>query len=200
MNNSINQFRNNIQYVKNLDGLYQVLKNSTTSALDISDILRSELVLAVSSLDHFVHNTVEEGILEIFQGTRTSTNSFHDFHVSMSNVQYALKNPANNVWLKDQIHKNIGYQSFQKSDKISTILKLITVKKIWDEVAIIMNIDKNHIKLQLDLIINRRNKISHEADLDPTYPNKRWSIDEIMVNTSIQHIENVCESIFQVVK
>ena len=200
MNSSLNQFRNNIQYVKNLDGIYQALKNSTTTALDISDILRSELVLAVSSLDHFVHSTVEEGIFEIFQGARTPTKSFHDFHVSMSNVQYALKNPANTAWLKDQIHKNIGYQSFQKADKISTVLRLITVKKIWDEVATIMNTNKDQIKLKLDLIIDRRNKIAHEADLDPTYPNKRWPINETMANTSIQHIENVCESIFQVVK
>ena len=63
-----------------------------------------------------------------------------------------------------------------------------------------MNTNKDQIKLHLDLIIDRRNKISHEADLDPTYPNKRWPINKIMVNTSIQHIENICESIFQIVK
>ena len=108
----------------------------------------------------------------------------------MANVQFAVRNPSDITWLKDQIHKNLGYQSFQKSDKISSILRLISDKQIWDEVATIMNGNKTQIKLQLNLIIDRRNKIAHEADLDPTYVNQRWPINEQQVDDSIQHIES----------
>jgi len=200
MIDAINQFRTNMQYVKNLDGLYSVLKSRTSSALDLSDLLRSELVLAVSTLDHFIHNIIEIGMLEIYQGSRPPTTTSHDFRVSIANVQSAIKNPSDISWLKDRIRTNIGYQSFQKSDKISNIVRLISSKNLWDEIAIIMNSPKSQIILQLDLIIDRRNKIAHEADLDPTYPGQRWPINEIMVNDSISHIEQVCEAIFQVIK
>ena len=157
------------------------------------------MVLAVSSLDHFIHVTIEEGILEMYQGVRSSTPSFEEFHITMSNVKYALNNPSDISWVRDQIRKNLGYKSYQKSESIAGALKLISSKKIWDEVEIIMGSAKAQITLELDLIIERRNKIAHEADLDPTYPNKRWPINRSMVNDAVSHIEKICESIFQVV-
>lgn len=199
MNQAINQFRINLSYVHNLAGVYSALKNTTTTALDLSDILRAELVMGVSALDKFIHSAVEEGMLEIYQGQRKNTAEFNEFNIELFNINQAIKNPTDTTWLQYQIRKNLGYQSFQKSDKISSVLKLITDKKLWDEVSTILRDSKNQITLKLDLIINRRNIIVHEADVNPTY-NIRYQIDEIEVNESVKHIENICEAIFQVVK
>lgn len=187
-------------YVHNLAGIFSRFTSSTTSALDLSDILRAELVLGVSTLDHYIHSIVEEGMLEIYQGNRKPTDSFNKFNVDLANIPKVIQDPLDTNWLKNQIHKNLSHQSFQKSNKISAILKLFSDKNIWSDVAILLKMNKNHVTLQLDLIIDRRNKIAHEADVEPTYPGKRWTITEKMVNGSIIHIENICEKIFLIVK
>ncbi|MDJ0619190.1 MAG: HEPN domain-containing protein [Calothrix sp. MO_192.B10] len=55
------------------------------------------------------------------------------------------------------------------------------------------------IKQQLNLIVDRRNKIAHEADIDPTLNlGEHWNIDESMVNDAVDFIEQVVENIHQI--
>ena len=59
--------------------------------------------------------------------------------------------------------------------------------------------DIKQIKEQLSSIVERRNKIAHEADINPTYnTGERWPIDENMVNDAVDFIEQVVNSIHQV--
>jgi two-component sensor histidine kinase len=48
---AIEQFRLSIARVRDLIAIHNSLKSQTTSALDVSDILRAALVLTVSALD-----------------------------------------------------------------------------------------------------------------------------------------------------
>jgi hypothetical protein len=55
------------------------------------------------------------------------------------------------------------------------------------------------IKQQLSLIVDRRNKIAHEADIDPSYlGGDRWPIDELLVNEAVDFLEQVVESIHKI--
>ena len=56
----------------------------TTSAVDASDMLRAQLVLAVSALDHYVHEITRLGMLSIFDGTKTASSAFLRFRVSLN--------------------------------------------------------------------------------------------------------------------
>jgi hypothetical protein len=48
------------------------------------------------------------------------------------------------------------------------------------------------------VIVDRRNKIAHQADIDPTLDlGNRWPIDQLLVGNSIDFIEQVVESIHQ---
>jgi hypothetical protein len=95
--------------------------------------------------------------------------------------------------------ERLGYQSFQQPDKIADAIRLISDKKLWDEVATNLNISARDVKQQLSAIVDRRNKIAHEADIDPTFAiGGRWNIDEIMVNDAVDFIEQLVESIHQV--
>jgi hypothetical protein len=48
-------------------------------------------------------------------------------------------------------------------------------------------------------IVYRRNKIAHEADIDPTFGlGNRWPIDELMVGDAVNFIEQVVEGIHQI--
>ena len=54
-------------------------------------------------------------------------------------------------------------------------------------------------KQQLSAIVDRRNKIAREADIDPTFGmGSRWYIDEVLVKDAVDFIEKVIESIHQI--
>ena len=61
MRAAINQFRTNIERVRNLGTIYKALNAQTTDILDLSDLLRAELVMAVSAFDHYIHEIVRLG-------------------------------------------------------------------------------------------------------------------------------------------
>ncbi len=51
MDNAIKHFRENISRVKEIGGLFDVLSDLTTSAVDATDLLRAQIVMSVSGLD-----------------------------------------------------------------------------------------------------------------------------------------------------
>ncbi|NET70476.1 MAG: hypothetical protein F6K62_05625 [Sphaerospermopsis sp. SIO1G2] len=70
---------------------------------------------------------------------------------------------------------------------------------VWDEVANKMGKTAKDIKQQLNSIVYRRNKIAHEADIDPTLGlGNRWPIDELMVGDAVDFIEQIVDSIHQI--
>lgn len=55
------------------------------------------------------------------------------------------------------------------------------------------------VKQQLNSIVDRRNKIAHEADINPTFNiGDRWSIDEKLVDDAVNFLERLVESIHRV--
>ena len=115
-------------------------------------------------------------------------------------ISNSIVNRLNNTaWLENEIRETLGYQSFQQPEKIADAIRLISYKKLWQEVANNMNKSAKDIKQQLTLIVDRRNKIAHEADIDPTFNiGNRWPIDEILVSETIDFIEELVENIHQV--
>ena len=109
-------------------------------------------------------------------------------------------NRLNNAsWLESEIRERLGYLSFQQADKIADAIRYISDKKLWDEVAIQMTKPSKDIKQQLNSIVDRRNKIAHEADIDPTFNiGSRWNIDEVLVGDAVNFVEMLVESIHQV--
>jgi hypothetical protein len=48
------------------------------------------------------------------------------------------------------------------------------------------------------LVIDRRNAIVHEADLNPSYPGERWPIDRAQVDHACNLVESIERAIFKV--
>ncbi|MBE9077031.1 hypothetical protein IQ241_06925 [Romeria aff. gracilis LEGE 07310] len=248
MQSALDQFRVSISRVRDLIALHNSVKAQATGALDISDMLRAALVLAVSALDYYVHEVVTLGMLEIHRGNRAepkasanaTQSAFSRFEVSLggarqdrltaidiaawleteiqqaqgyaflqqthsvsalipiisSSIQSRLNNTS---WLESEIRKRLGYQSFQQAGKIADAIRYISDKKLWDEVATQMSRSAKDIKQQLNSIVDRRNKIAHEADIDPTFNiGSRWNIDELLVGDAVDFLEMLVESIHQV--
>ena len=155
-------------------------------------------MLSVSALDHFVHEFTRIGMLDIHAQTRPSTPAYREFKVSLSAVQQALSGGDSGDWLDREIKKTHGWMSFQFPDKIADAIRLVSTVKLWEAVALKRNEDIKATKAQLRAIVDRRNQIAHEADLDPTNPGERWPIDEPLVEEATDFIESIVRAIYEV--
>lgn len=196
---SIDSYRSNIYYVHHLGVLHDAISALTTSAIDCSDILRSQLVLAVSAFDQYIHELVRLGMLEAFQGLRSKTDAYCRYQVSLD-IAHGGIGSGSSDWLSNEIRQKHSFQTFQQPDKVADAVRLISNKKMWNEVAAILGVSDVALKTNLKLIVERRNKIAHEADVDPSYPGQRWPITKIMVNDAVKFLNDVAEAIFVVVK
>jgi hypothetical protein len=200
MQPAIDLFRISITRVRDLIAVHNSLKAQASSVLDLSDMLRAALVLAVSALDYYIHEVVRIGMLEIHRGQRLEPPAFSGFQISLGNARAGI-NAGQNIdsWLEDEIRQRHSYKSFQQPNAIADAVRLICDKKLWEEVSINMGSPAKDIKQQLSLIVDRRNKIAHEADIDPTLSlGNRWPIDELLVNEAVDFLEQVVESIHKI--
>ena len=195
---ALEQFADNLTRVRNLVGLSASLSSLTTQAVDTTDLLRAALVLSVSALDNFVHEFTRIGMLDVHAQAKPGTPTYLEFKVSLSGVQKALSAGESSSWLDLEIRKTHGGLSFQQPDKIADAIRLVSTVKLWQAVARKRNEDVTATKTQLRAIVNRRNKIAHEADLDPGNPGERWPIDRPLVEGAIDFIESTIRAIYEV--
>ena len=94
MLNPIEQFQENITRVQNLDGLHVPSGNVTTSAVDLTDLLRSQIVMIVSALDLYIHEITRVGMLEVYNGGRPQTDAFLKFQVSLDSAMQGISNTS----------------------------------------------------------------------------------------------------------
>lgn len=193
MTSSLVQFNSNIEQARNLGSLFTKLQSIVTPVLDLSDLLRAEIVFSVSSFDFYIHQLVNQGMLEEYSGTRVITNSFNSFSIPINRV-LEMK-AGSTTWLEDEIRLRHSFKSFQSSKNVNDALKLIIDINIWESIGDRLGINKETIKQTLDLIIDRRNKIAHEADMDPSFPGKRWVITSSLANDSVDFLVSIANAI-----
>lgn len=196
MQAAVDLFRANLARARNLGAIYAWLAIQPKSVLDFTDILRAELVMAVSAFDQFIHEVVREGVVEIFKGNRPQTDAYRRFQVSLGSVHAAFTDTTSTVWLDEAICSTHAWLSFQHADKVADAMRLILPVPLWVQVANKLGEDPGNVKSQLNLIVDRRNKIAHEADMDPTSPGARWPITPLLVKDSLDFLENLGETIF----
>jgi hypothetical protein len=195
MQAALDQFRSNIQRVRHIANLYHYFSGVTTTALDLSDILRAQLVMAVSALDHYVHELTRLGMIEIVEGKRAQTPAFLRFQVPLDATLRAVVPSGGSGWLDNEVRSRHGYLAFQHPDKIADAVRLISTIELWNDLSTTLGIPVRDLKNRLQLIVDRRNKIAHEADIDPSYPGVCWPISASDVAGVTDFIEQLCEAI-----
>ncbi len=195
MTSPLDQFLENIARARALCDVAQSLEGMTTRVVDLSDLYRAALVLGVSALDHFVHEFVRVGMLDVHRGVRPSTDAHLNFKVPLSAAREAVTTHPLDSWLDEAVRDAHSWLSFQQPDKIADAIRLVSSVKLWEEVGSRLASPAKQVKLQLTAIVDRRNKIAHEADLDPTDPGQRWPIDEMLVRDALSYVERVTVAI-----
>ncbi|TSC54340.1 MAG: hypothetical protein LiPW30_701 [Parcubacteria group bacterium LiPW_30] len=195
----LDQFQENIKYARELGLIGCAIQKLTTQAIDISHIFRSQIVFAVSALDYFIHEIVQLGMIEIEKGKRPSTDKYLKFTIPLSTVRQALNGSHCRDWLGEIVREKHSCISFQEPEKIADAIKTISRVELWREVAKEINVTESDLKTTLKIIIDRRNKIVHEADMDPTNPGFRWDINITLANETIDFIEKIANAIYKII-
>ena len=177
--------------------MQSALDSTTTSAVDLTDLLRAQIVMIVSALDLYIHEITRVGILEVYNGTRPQTDAFLRFQVSLDLVMQGISNTSRDEWLDTEIRERHSHQSFQEPDKIADAARRFSSCELWQSVAIRLNLYVRDVKSRLSAIVKRRNQIVHESDLDPTYPGTviRWPSSPADVSDTLGFVQDVCEAI-----
>lgn len=199
MLSAIQQFHANMERVRAIGGLYEALGQLTTPVVDATDLLRTQIVMAVSALDHYIHEITRLGMLEVYDGNRTPTQAFLRFQVTMDAAMTGIAGTSGNAWFETEIREKHGYLAFQHPDKIADAVRLFYSHGLWPSVASQLGLTAQDVKDRLRLIIERRNQITHEADMDPSYPGSRWPISPSDSADAVDFIEEVCEAIHSII-
>lgn len=190
-------FGQNIQYARDLAATATALQAQITSALSIDDLLRAALVQGVSAFDHFIHEEIRVRMLEIQSEMRVRAKGFSRFRVSLDSVRIAAIQ-GDSSWLENEIKEQHGYLSFQQPDKVADAIRLVSDVTLWPAVASHMRLPVQDAKRKLKLIVDRRNKIAHEADTDQTPPRSRYPISAPLVTGSLDYLQDLANAIFAV--
>lgn len=205
MKQAFDEFKENMKYVKELDTLFLHLRDTLHLPSDLSDLLRAEWVYSVSALDKLIHELIKLGMLEAFQGKRPKTKGFMNFSISLethSSIVAAseISLPPSEYWFEQAIIQKHKALSFQHPDKIVEGLSLVwSEAHKWQYLANKMGEDEKKLIANLKTIIDRRNKIVHEADLS-VLTGKRNSVEWEDVKVVIKLVENLSEEIYKAVK
>jgi len=197
MKAALDQFQTNLARARTLSGVAESIGALTTPAIDITDIHRASLVLAVSALDYFVHEFVRLGMLEVHRGQRPATETNLSFKVPIVAVRTGLANLTQDDWLDEAVREAHSWQSFQHPDKIADAIRLVSAVKLWQQVANEIGSNATAVKARLIVIVDRRNKIAHEADMDPTNPGNQWPISGALVKDALDFIDCVVQAIYK---
>lgn len=202
MQEAIDRFRANLKRVRNLGSIVAALSSQTTTVVDLTDILRAELVLSVSALDHYIHEVVRFGMLESYRGTRPMTTQFRSFRIPIGSALEAISpsGDTSETWIDEEIRSHHSYRSFQTPDNIASAIRLVSDVVLWSQVAYRMGVPAEDVRERLRLIVDRRNKIAHEADMSPVPHEDRLPIDRQMVTSAVDFLEQIVEAIHVVIQ
>ncbi|CAG9215620.1 conserved hypothetical protein [Paraburkholderia tropica] len=193
-----------------LAAMHAYLARQLTVALRPDELLRAEWVTRVSALDLYVHELVTQKMLETFEGHRLPSNGYLRFQVANDTLMRirAAPTPYDARQAFDlELRTRLGYSTFQDPDKIADGIRLCSDVELWNEVALRQGATQatkiaaaKGLKRELSLIVERRNKIAHEGDLQPIAPRVPWTIDRADVQRVASCIKGIVHAIDQIVQ
>ena len=163
-------FDASIADARSLSGVYSYLSTVVKAPYPFDDLLRSQIVYAVSAFDKLIHDLIRIGMVAAFTGNRLPTDSYNAKSISIS-LHTAMSNatlPPKEYLFEQAIVTKLARLSFQDPEKVAEGLSLIWDEKHkWTQIAAEMGWTAGDARTKLKLIATRRNAIVHESDMQP---------------------------------
>lgn len=175
------------------------------------ELLRAEWVARVSALDLYVHELVAQRMLAIFEGRCSPSQAYKRFQVSNETLEriLAAPNPTAAAAAFDlAVREQLSYLTFQEPEKIADGVRRCSDVELWNEVALKLGATAatkvemaKTLKKELSIIVQRRNRIAHEGDLQPSLLRAPWPIAEgdlVFVRGQIEKIVRAIDAVVYV--
>lgn len=192
-----------------LSALYAYLAKNVTGVLRPEELLRAEWVARVSALDLYLHELIAQKMLATFEGQHPASPGYLRFQVSnetLNRIRAAAIPSDANAAFDLEVRSQLGYVTMQDPEKIADGVRLFSTVELWNEVALKYGAtpatkatESKRLKKELSLVVQRRNKIAHEGDLQPTLPREPWPITQPDLKWVAEVIEKVVRGIDAVV-
>lgn len=195
-------FERSITRARDMMGLASSLTNTMSGVMDLSDIHRAAFVQGVSAFDTFVHEEIRARILDIFASTSVMPTALQRLKVTLASAQVATAGQGL-AWLETEIREQHSLLSFQKPDKVADGVRLISDVQLWKSLADHLGQGPQNgesgdqiLKRRLTLIVDRRNTIVHESDLDPTPPgDELYPMARVTVEDALTFLDQIARGI-----
>lgn len=169
-------FHKNIRQANELGVLHGYLSTMVDIPEQFDDLLRSQVVNAVSAFDKLMHDLIRIGMVRIFEGRRQETSKYLNESVAIQHLPGLVGSaaPPPSVRFEEIVREKLGMLSFQDPQKIADGLSYIwNENQKWQKIALGLGMTDEVAKRKQRLIVTRRNAIVHEADLDPVTNQKQ---------------------------
>jgi hypothetical protein len=191
-----------------LSAVHAYLAANVAGALRPEELLRAEWVARVSALDLYVHELVAQQMLAVFNGTRAPCPGYLRFSLSTETVSRirAAAGPHDAGAAFDlEVREKLSFLTFQDPDKIADAIRMFSPIELWNSVAIKLGANEGskvtmaqQLKRDMSRIVDRRNKVAHEGDLQPTLPREPWPIsqaDLVIVSDVIERVVRAIDAV-----
>jgi hypothetical protein len=181
--------------------LHAYVTNNVAAVIQPDELLRAEWVMRVSALDLYVHEMVSQNLLKIFQGARPVCPGYSKLQISSDTLMRIHANGPgliSDTAFDLEIRTRLARATYQYPDEIADGIRMVSPIELWNEIAkhngAASSDAINEAKLlrgELTQIVNRRNKIVHEGDLQPSVPRAPWPI----ARAQVDHVKNTIERV-----
>ncbi len=195
MTNSLSSFKKSLESINVIDSLYLYLQKQMQGQ-DLSELLRAEFVLIVSAFDYYIHDVVREGMLKIFDRAATPNEKYLAFGISIEVVELLITNNdpvVRRQMLDQEIRKVTSKWSYQSPQSVEKALGLIDFRSVWSDLSVDLSMPPIDVKSTLGLIVDRRNKIAHESDID-SITLQKTPIDHVIVTQAKEFVLGIVEA------
>jgi hypothetical protein len=192
-----------------LSALHAYLASNVSGILHPDELLRAEWVARLSALDLYIHELVAQLMLATFEGRRPATPAYLRFQVSNETLDriraVGTKSDAGAAFDLD-VRNQLSLLTFQDPEKIADAVRLCSTIELWNEVALKIGASPatkasqaKSLKVELSLMVRRRNRIAHEGDLQPSPLREPWPISQSDLALVADRIERLVRAIDSVV-
>lgn len=202
----LNHFEAVWERCAHLSAMQAYLAANSVGALKPDELLRAEWVARVSALDLYVHELVAQRMLAVFEGSLPKTPAYITFMLpseTVDRIRHSATPSEASAAFDLEIRRQLGFLSYQYPDKIADGIRMCSSAELWNDIALHQGASQQNktaqakqIKRQLTTIVDRRNKIAHEGDLQPkALPITPWPISQGDLYIVSSVIEKIVRSI-----
>lgn len=190
--NRYSQFIREIERARDLVGIGQSLSSLTQGRVSGEDLYRSALVHCVAALDSYVHGIVLDRAIDIVMmrtpSARGGKVGLHFGAIGQIFTAAASGEANMEMTARTFIAERLALETYQRPDDIGLAMAMVGINKIWSTA---FPKDAGQKKIDLGLVVSRRNRIVHQCDLDPLNPGTVTPLSDIDALGAINTVEEI---------